>query len=268
MNVWMTLLLVWLASAVAMVAAWSWQRKRRNAGVVDVVWATCLGAAAIFIAVVSDGAWIPRGLCGVLAGCWGGRLALHLWRRVSSEEEDGRYRYLRQHWQGDQRKFFAFFQFQALLVVLFSLPFVAACRNPADGITVWMVLAVLIWVGSVAGESLADSQLAHFRADPRNRGRTCRDGLWRYSRHPNYFFEWLHWLTYGVLSIGSPLSGLALLGPVLMYVFLRWLSGIPFTEAQALRTRGEDYRAYQRQTSMFFPWFPGREAAPEDKRTA
>ena len=81
-------------------------------------------------------------------------------------------------------------------------------------------------------------------------------GLWRYSRHPNYFFEWLHWFAYVCLAVGSPLGWLAWSGPLLMYMFLRWISGIPWTEAQALRTRGDDYRAYQRDTPMLFPWFP------------
>jgi steroid 5-alpha reductase family enzyme len=112
----------------------------------------------------------------------------------------------------------------------------------------------------VAGEYLADHQLARFRADPANGGRTCRSGLWRYSRHPNYFFEWLHWFTYVALAAGSRLAWVALSGPLVMYVFLRWVSGIPFTEAQALRTRGEDYRDYQRRTSMLFPWPPRRTA--------
>jgi steroid 5-alpha reductase family enzyme len=80
--------------------------------------------------------------------------------------------------------------------------------------------------------------------------------LWKYSRHPNYFFEWTHWFAYVLLAVGSAYIGLAWAGPVVMFVFLRWISGIPYTEAQALRTRGEDYRDYQRRTSMLFPWFP------------
>ena len=87
-------------------------------------------------------------------------------------------------------------------------------------------------------------------------GKTCREGLWRYSRHPNYFFEWLHWFTYVFLAVGTPwpIWALTLLGPVLMLVSLYWITGIPFVEAQALRTRGEDYREYQRTTSAFVPW--------------
>ena len=129
----------------------------------------------------------------------------------------------------------------------------AATVRPAP----WqLAVAAAIWLVSVGGESLADAQLARFRADPANRGKTCRSGLWRYSRHPNYFFEWLHWCAYAVAAIGAPLAWLGWLGPVVMYLFLRYISGIPFTEQQALRTRGDDYRDYQRSTPMLFPWFP------------
>jgi steroid 5-alpha reductase family enzyme len=149
------------------------------------------------------------------------------------------------------------FQFQAALIALFSVPFVIVCGNPATR-PAWLVAGAALWCLSVAGESRADSELARFRADGANRGRTCRAGLWRYSRHPNYFFEWLHWFSYAALAVGAPRAWLALTGPLFMFLFLRFVSGIPFTEAQALRTRGDDYRDYQRRTSMLFPWPPRR----------
>jgi steroid 5-alpha reductase family enzyme len=251
------LLLAWAGAIVLQAAGWLWQRRHRNAGIVDALWALGVGGAALLAAMLGDGAHAPRVVLAVLGGAWGLRLATHLWRRVRGEAEDGRYASLRERWQGDQRKWFAFFQFQALLVVVFALPFVAVARNPVAAVTPWLLAGIVVWIASVAGEALADAQLARFRADPANRGRTCRTGLWRYSRHPNYFFEWTHWFAYVLLAVGSPLAWLAWSGPLVMYAFLRWISGIPFTEAQALRTRGEDYREYQRSTPMLFPWFPG-----------
>ncbi|MBB1060144.1 DUF1295 domain-containing protein [Marilutibacter spongiae] len=239
-----------------MAAAWTWQRRHANAGIVDVVWAGGVGASALLLAVLGTGALLPRVLLAVLGGAWGFRLALHLWRRVRHEEEDGRYAYLRRHWNDRQGLFFLFFQAQALLVVLFALPFLAVAANPAGAFGPWTAAALATWGLAVAGEAIADRQLARFRADPANRGHACRAGLWRYSRHPNYFFEWLHWFAYVCLAVGAPLAWLAWAGPVVMYVFLRWISGIPFTEAQALRSRGEDYRRYQASTPMLFPWFP------------
>lgn len=251
------LLLLALIMVPLMSWGWLWQVRHSNAGIVDVLWSVGLGLAAVLAAFTGSGAFAPRCALAVLGGGWAARLALHLWRRVRGEEEDGRYRQLRAHWStGADWKFYLFFQFQALLVLLFALPFLAVARNPVDGLTPALLTALMLWVLSVVGESVADAQLARFRRDPANRGRTCRAGLWRYSRHPNYFFEWLHWFTYVALAWGAPSVALACVGPVVMYVFLRWVSGIPFTEAQGLRTRGDDYRDYQQTTSMLFPWFP------------
>ena len=255
MNPWLALLLAWALVAVAMVAGWRWQQRRRNAGIVDVLWSAGLASSAVLLAVLGDGAMAPRLSLAVLGGAWGARLAWHLWRRVRGEGEDGRYRALRARWGDGPLRWFAFFQAQAALVALFALPFVAVAGNPQTR-PLWLVAGVLVWLLGVGGEALADAQLARFRADPAHRGKTCRSGLWRYSRHPNYFSEWLHWFAYVALAQGAPHAWLAWLGPVLMFVFLRWLSGIPWTEAQALRTRGEDYRSYQRSTPMLFPWFP------------
>ena len=255
MIAWRLLLLVWLTAALMMTLGWLWQRRRANAGIVDVLWSAGLAGSAVVNAVFGTGAAAPRVLVALLGGIWGARLAGHLWIRVRGEPEDGRYRALRGHWGNVQWKWLGLFQFQALLIALFSIPFAAAAANPSTH-GVWLAVALGFWNASVLGESLADHQLAQFRARPENRGKTCRRGLWRYSRHPNYFFEWLHWFSYVALAVGAPALWLAASGPLLMYVFLRWISGVPHTEAQALRSRGEDYRQYQRSTSVLIPWWP------------
>jgi steroid 5-alpha reductase family enzyme len=254
---WRLLPMIWLTAAVMMTLGWLWQRHRNNAGIVDVLWSVGLAVSAVLNGILGLGAAAPRVLVAMLGGIWGARLAGHLWIRVRSEPEDGRYRALRVHWgqEKGQLKWFGLFQFQALLIPLFSIPFAAAAANSSTHFA-WLALALGIWNVSVLGESLADHQLARFRAIAANRGKTCRDGLWRYSRHPNYFFEWLYWFSYVALAFGAPSVWFAFCGPVLMYVFLRWISGVPYTEAQALRTRGEDYREYQRTTSVLIPWWP------------
>ncbi len=257
MNPWIQLGALWLMAVIMMIFGWRWQRARSNAGIVDVLWSTGVGGGAIWFALLGNGDAMPRLAVAVLGGVWGARLAAHLWQRVRGEPEDGRYQNLRAHWHGNQLNFFLFFQFQALLIPLFVLPFLAVAANP-DLAVGWLLAGVVIWLISVIGESIADRQLAQFRAAPSNAGRTCRDGLWRYSRHPNYFFEWVHWFAYVCLAVGSPLWWLAWSGPLVMYVFLRWISGIPYTETHALRSRGEDYRAYQDSTPMLIPWFPKR----------
>lgn len=260
----MQILMMAAVGVVLMSAGWQWQRLHRNAGIVDVMWTAGVGLGAVLIALTGRGAAPPRVALALLGGIWAGRLALHIWHRVRDGDEDGRYRALREHWHDHQGKFAAFFLAQAALIVLFSLPFIAVAANsvPASmpqgplGLTAWAWLGVLIWLIAVGGEALADRQLAAFRADPAKHGQVCRVGLWRYSRHPNYFFEWLHWFSYVALAVGSDIAWLAWVGPVVMFIFLRWISGIPYTEAQSLRSRGDAYREYQRTTPMLFPWFP------------
>ena len=257
MNAW-PLLWVFLAASVMMTGGWLWQRRTANAGIVDVLWSAGMALAAVFYALVLPGASLSRVLVGAMGGLWGARLALHLARRVFSEDEDGRYRNLRKRWNGNQGNFFLFFQAQAGFVVLLSLPFWIAAHNPVADWTVWKVLAVVVWLVAVIGEAIADRQLAAHRNNPANKGRTCRSGLWRYSRHPNYFFEFLHWFTYVFLAVGlgAVWVGVSLIGPALMLAFLYRVTGIPYTEAQALRTRGDDYAEYQRTTSPFVPLPP------------
>lgn len=245
------------ALALVMGLAWSRQRRTRNAGIVDVLWSAGLGVLAVVYAALADG-WAPRRwLVAVLAGIWSARLTLHLAKRVLGESEDGRYAALRRDLgpRFDRWMFF-FFQAQAVLAVLLSLAFLLLCLADEEGWRVWDALAVLAWVVSLAGESMADRQLREWRADPANRGRTCRAGLWRYSRHPNYFFEWLHWFVYPLMGVGLAFGWALWLAPALMLFLILKVTGIPPTEEQSLRSRGDDYRAYQRTTNAFFPGPP------------
>ena len=249
---------VWLVSAAVMAATWRLSLRVRNIGYVDVAWAGLMALAAVLAGTLGNGDARARTLVAVLGGLWGTRLCLHLLSRVRAEPEDGRYQALRARWGASPGRWFVFFQGQALVVALFSLPFIAAASGTGARLDTWIPLAVLTWLVAVGGEWLADRQLARFRANPSNHGRTCRVGLWAWSRHPNYFFEWLHWFTYVWLALSSGLLWMAVAGPVLMLLFLYRVSGIPWTEAQALRSRGGDYARYQREVSAFFPLPPRR----------
>ncbi|TCO80671.1 steroid 5-alpha reductase family enzyme [Plasticicumulans lactativorans] len=251
-------LLGWGLAALALLLAWAWQQRTHDASAVDAVWAAVMGALALLHAALGSGDGARRLALALLGGAWAARLALHLLRdRVLGKPEDGRYRRLRA-WFGARAGlgFFAYFQAQALAAAVFALPFLAVAQSPGRPPAAALAAAVALWALAVTGESLADRQLAAWRADPAQRGRSCRAGLWRYSRHPNYFCEWLHWFTYPLLAWGGPGVWLALLGPALMLATLLGVTGIPHTERQALASRGEDYRAYQRETSRFVPWFP------------
>lgn len=256
MNMIMPILSIWVLAAVTMAIAWWICRHVNNVGFVDVFWAGLMAVAALLAGAFGVGTDLSRGLVALFGSVWGTRLCLYLLRRVLHEPEDGRYRALRTTWNDSPLRFFVFFQMQALVVALFAIPFVAAAGNPSGRWGMATIAALFIWLLSIGGEALADRQLASFRDDPANRGKTCRAGLWAWSRHPNYFFEWLHWFAYVLLAVGSPYFWWSWLGPVLMFAFLYRVSGIPWTEAQSLRSRGEDYRRYQNEVSAFFPWPP------------
>lgn len=239
-----------------MALLWLRQVRTQDATEVDAGWVFCLAGLAVLYAWGAPGDAQRRLLVAAMAGLWGLRLGAYLLlRHRRSGREDGRYRRLREasgRWT--QPVFFLLYQAQVFLAVAFSLPILVVANSP------WRLgwidaVGAAIWIVSVGGESLADLQLSRFRSDPAHAGKTCRKGLWRYSRHPNYFFEWLHWWAYVPLAVDAHRFWVTLLGPILMRTFLYRVTGIPFTEAQALRTR-PDYAAYQRTTSPFFPLPP------------
>ena len=257
----MLLLWVGIGAITLMAALFVAHRTIGNAGIVDVGWAFGLGLAAIVYAVFADGEPMRRVEVGVLGGVWGMRLAWHLLTdRVIGAEEDGRYQELREQWGTSfARNVFWFFQAQGVLVVILSVPFLIAAQADSAWPSIFDVAAAALWVTGVVGESIADMQLKRFKRRPDTKGKTCRVGLWRYSRHPNYFFEWLIWVGFGVLALGAGGIGWVGLGaPALMLFLILKVTGIPPTEARALKSRGEDYRKYQRETSAFVPWFPKR----------
>jgi steroid 5-alpha reductase family enzyme len=188
-----------------------------------------------------------------LVWTWAARLAWHLGGRLGAGE-DGRYAELRRS-AGSRAGvvFLAVYSVQAVLVVGLGLVFVPLTRAVEVGWRATDLLALAVFAAALLGESAADRQLQRWRAEPANRGRTCRIGLWRFSRHPNYLFEWLHWFTYPLLGLGLPQGELLWLAPAGMFLLIRFVSGVPPTEAQALRSRGDDYRDYQRTTHPFFP---------------
>lgn len=265
MQIWQASIIAILGMSAVMAGLYAWGRQRENMATVDVGWTAGVGLVTCYFACFSDG-WLTRKvlICSMVL-LWSGRLFSHiLLNRVLREsEEDARYTALRKHWGSDAlRKFFWFFQAQGPLAVLFSVPPLIAMHHSNPTLTLGDVAGLTIWLVAWSGESLADRQLEHFRRNPSNEGRVCDIGLWRYSRHPNYFFEWLHWWAYVAMAIAKPYGVATLLGPILMYLFLTRITGIPYTEKQSLKTRGDAYRLYQQTTNRFFPWFPRKSTLP------
>ncbi|MCX5661339.1 MAG: DUF1295 domain-containing protein [Planctomycetota bacterium] len=255
------LLAGWTAMALVMALLWVLQKRTGRAGVVDVAWAGGIAALSILFAAVASGDPARRILVAALAAAWGLRLAWHLHTRLGRTGEDGRYAQMKRRW-GDKadRYMLGFYQIQASWSVIFAMPMLVAAGNPAAFPQAYDIAGAAVWVIAVAGETIADRQLGAFRESPANKGRVCRDGLWGWSRHPNYFFEWVHWWAYVAIGLAAPWGWLTLLGPAVMLCFLLKVTGVPPTEAQALLSRGEAYREYQRTTSVFFLWPPRKES--------
>ncbi|MFN4328268.1 MAG: DUF1295 domain-containing protein [Limnobacter sp.] len=246
----------WLGLASIFTLVWAVQLKTRNAGIVDAVWAWTLGALGPWFALNSPAPDTLKWLLAIMPLVWGLRLGTYLWFRNHGKPEDGRYKQLRVEWGASANtRMFSFFQVQVVFSMLISLGMLVISQRIDEPAQWAVLLAVALWVVSIAGEYLADQQLAKFKANPANKGRVCRQGLWKYSRHPNYFFECLHWVAYLPLALGAPWGVLALLPPLVMAFLLMKMSGIPATEAQAARTRPE-YAEYIRTTSPLIPWFP------------
>lgn len=245
--------------AVMMAATWVVAVRMDNFGIVDVAWTAAVGLLAVAYPLWTDTPPTRAAVVAVTGGVWSVRLATYLYRRVMSlhPAEDARYQDLRRQWRGHVTwRMFWFFQAQALAAAFFSLPFALTLGNQAPRLTAVEWAGVVVWSIGLLGESLADWQLASFKAHPANQGAICRQGLWRVSRHPNYFFEWIIWCGFALIAAAAPWGILAAFAPAAMLWLLLRVTGIPALEAAAVARRGQAYRDYQRTTSAFVPWFP------------
>ena len=263
MTAFVPLLVAAAVLVVIMALLWLRQRQTGNAGTVDIAWSFGTGLAGVWLALAPIAGASSNStrqiLVAVMVAVWAIRLGSHVWHRVVSEEEDGRYRELRESWGDDfQRRLFWFFQMQAVAAVLFAVPIFVAARNPDPAVGWTDYLGVLIWVVALSGESIADRQLARFKATTSEAGQICDRGLWRFSRHPNYFFEWVHWFAYVVIAFGAVAdyhwAWLTLMGPGFMLHFLLRVTGVPsvdfgeqpFSECNDLRSLGSRLRTNQK----------------------
>lgn len=259
--------MAWLSVAGALLAsvtfggAYLFYRLTDNAAVVDAVWASTLGAAGVLYAWLGSGDVGRRVALAVMAGAWGARLGGHLLRRLMAEPEDARYRRLRDSWHSQgwdvRRSMARFYVNQALSVVLLAVPFALAAREPAPASRAWLLAAGSVFAAGWLVEAVADAQLRRFRRRVPHGG-VCDEGLWGWSRHPNYFGEWLAWVAFALLALPTAWGAFALAAPAAMLYLLLRVTGVPLTEAHLLATRGDAYRAYQARVSPFVPWPPRR----------
>jgi len=257
--------LAFLFSVALMLMVWGLALRINNLGIVDIAWSYAFAPVAAFYAATTHGDPVRRWLMAGMVGLWSVRLGTHVCVRVVGHHplEDVRYSEMRGTWKRNfPLQVLFFYQIQAVLVAALSIPFLIACMNSQPGMSPVEYAGTALWLLAVIGEGVADRQLKQFRANPANRGQVCRAGLWNYSRHPNYFFEWLVWVGFFVFALGSPFGCVTIYCPALMLFFLLRVTGIPLTERLSVKSKGDAYREYQRTTSAFVPWFKKKTPLP------
>ena len=248
-----------LVAFILFTITWLLSRKLDNYSFVDITWSYSMAILAPVYALMNEVGSRRSLLVLVMAMVWSLRLGTYLLVRIMRHHphEDVRYQVLRAKWAGKLgSRFFVFFQAQALLIVLLSMPLLLALRNSAPRVEMFELMGFCIWAVGIIGESISDAQMGNFKKDPSNKGKVCNVGLWRYSRHPNYFFESVIWWGFWVFAYCSPWGWVTIYAPAMILYFLLRVTGIPLTEKCAVESKGDAYREYQRTTSAFIPWFP------------
>ncbi len=251
------LIIALIANLLIFTAAWALCVKIKNFSPVDAFWAYCIGLTAIFFLLAETPGTQPV-IAAILIIAWSVRLGFHLSRRIVKHHptEDSRYVKLREVWSSKVNSMFLlFFLGQALSVFLLALPFYLIAADPNPAYDLFPILGTVIACIGLIGETISDQQMSAFKASNPDPKSICQAGLWKYSRHPNYFFESIIWIGFFVFALGSPWGWTAIYAPAIITYLLLKVTGIPPTEASALQRKGEAYREYQRTTSPFIPRF-------------
>lgn len=242
-----------LAACLVMWVAWICYLFLQNPGVVDLFWGlACFSVAVILLCFVPHWGvlhWIA--FIGVLL--WAIRLCGYLAvTRVFKGHRDPRYDALSQNWQSQAIGFLVNYTFQGVLAWLVAMPPFLMLLSGKITVGIWQWIGVGCFLLGLVGETIADFQLRHFKQS--GHGLICQTGLWRYSRHPNYYFEWLVWMSFAMISVTTYVSLLGFIGPMVLFVVMFFVTG-PMTERQSIAKHGAVFKAYQNRTSYFFLWF-------------
>jgi len=242
------------AIAIAMIVLWLASLALGDSSIVDIFWGAGFVLVSWVVFIAADGLEVRRLLLVVLASVWGARLSIYLAWRNLGKGEDYRYVEMRERWGPSWwwRSLFQVFLLQGLLMWVVSLPLQAG-QVPSGPDLGWMALAgSVVWLAGLLFEGIGDLQLARFKADEQNRGRVMDRGLWRYTRHPNYFGDFLVW--WGLWLVAAEATGAwwSAVGPLVMSVLLIRVSGVAMLE-KTIAQRRPGYEDYVRRTSAFFP---------------
>ena len=228
----------------------------RNNSIVDMGWG--FGFVVLALAtMLKTGAYVERSLLlTLLILIWGGRLTYHIIRRNWGKPEDFRYAKWRSDWGKwlVPRAFLQIFMLQGLLMLIIGYPVIVVNAHPQPGLNLLDYLGLLIWLVGFYFEAVGDRQLADFKKDPANKGHVIKSGLWKYTRHPNYFGEATMWWGIFLIALSVPLGWTAVISPLAITLLLLYVSGVPLLERKY--KDNEEFQAYAKVTNKFFPWFP------------
>lgn len=257
----LTILPVYLASLAAAIIFMSGMfmigKRMQRYDIVDVAWGLVFivitATSLLMSGVIHPAKILVLGLVAV----WGLRLSNHIYRRLrSTTSEDKRYVEMRKKWQSgnqDVAIFFRIYMIQALLASIICLPVIILNTATMDSALPFVIVGLIVWVVGFSIEALADRQLRNFIRNPQNKGKLMTRGIWRYSRHPNYFGEVVLWWGVGIIALGVPFGWVGLIGPALISYLIIFVSGVPLTEKAFAGRIG--WGEYKRKTSIFVPWF-------------
>ena len=244
------LLMSWLVLGVGMTVIWGLSIRYKNYAFVDVGWSFGFLVVVLLVSIFSSLAHSQSTILAFMIGLHSLRLGTYLFKRTVGKPEEGRYASLRESWKNNlPLKFWFFFQAQALSIIFLLIPFWLTLMGDSRHIGIIESVAIALFIVSMFGESLADRQLEQFKKNART-GEVCKQGLWAYSRHPNYFFECLIWVSYALYASHV----LAWSSPIIMIILIWRITGIPPSEEQNLKSKGMAYEKYQKETSVLIPW--------------
>jgi steroid 5-alpha reductase family enzyme len=247
-----------LAVLVYMTGIFLLALRRKDNSIVDIGWGLGFVLVALLMLLRSGTLSVRHLLVAALVTVWGLRLSIHLYFRKRGQGEDFRYAQWRRSWGRwfVLRSYFQVFILQGVFLMVIALPIILVIRSAAGPFTAWDAAGFLVWVLGFVFETAGDAQMERFRADPANKGRIITSGLWRFTRHPNYFGEAAMWWGIFLIGLAVPRGWLGVASPLLITFLLVKVSGVPMLEKKY--AGNPEFAAYARRTSVFIPWFPKR----------
>jgi steroid 5-alpha reductase family enzyme len=229
---------------------------KRDNSIVDIAWGPGFVLVALLTLLLGKTFEDRQVLVTALVGTWGIRLGVHLYFRNRGRGEDFRYAKWRKEWGRwfVPRSFFQIFVLQGILMLIVSYGVVLVNSSPSPGLAALDVLGAAVWVFGFIFEAAGDAQLKAFKQKPENKGRIMRSGLWRYTRHPNYFGEAVMWWGIFIIDLSLPRGWTGVVSPVLITFLLLRVSGVTMLEKKY--AGNNEFLVYARRTNAFFPWFP------------